>query len=192
MRVALLFICFLCTGMTLATTEPTYNHLQVQLVMLDKAKDVVALAANPIIIDAVKAHNKLKIPLALIKQRDSQWLASPANSAFKLSLQRNRIGVLLKSTVLRNRAIYSEAFVTDNQGANVGAYPVTTDYWQGDEEKFAIAFNGGRGQLLITPVSFDKSTFTFAAQVAAPVVNDKGETIGVLFVGIKLSYAQIR
>ncbi|EPJ50996.1 MAG: hypothetical protein OFPI_18670 [Osedax symbiont Rs2] len=188
-----IFITFmLFADSALAAAEPAYNHRKVQLVMLEKAKSVVVLASNMVIIEAVRAHNQLKIPMALIKQRDRQWIASSTDSAFKLSLQRNRAGALLKSTVLRNRAIYSEAFLVDNRGANVGAYPATSDYWQGDEEKFTIAFNAGRGQLLITPVSFDQSTFTFAAQIAAPVVNDQGITIGVLFIGIKLSYAQIR
>ena len=192
MRISILLIFMFFATTALAAEQPTYDHRKVQLVMLEKAKDVVVLAANGLIIEAVRAHNQLKIPLALIKQRDRQWIASSANTPFKLSLQRNRAGALLKSTVLRNRAIYSEAFLVDNQGANVGAYPTTSDYWQGDEEKFTIAFNGGRGQLLITPVNFDQSTFTFAAQIAAPVVNDQGITIGVLFIGIKLSYAQIR
>ena len=192
MRISMFFILIFCADTALAAPDPTYNHLKVQLVMLEKAKDVVALAANNLVIESVTAHNKLNLSLAQIKRRDSQWIASSVNSPFKLSLQENKVGALLKSTVLRNRAIYSEAFLADNQGANVGAYPATSDYWQGDEAKFTIAFNSGRGQLLITPVSFDLSTFTFAAQVAAPVVNDQGKTIGVLFIGIKLSYAQVR
>ena len=80
----------------------------------------------------------------------------------------------------------------NNQGANVAAYPPTSDYWQGDEEKFIVAFNQGKGQLLITPIFYDESAKTYASQVAAPVYNKEDVAIGVLFIGIKLSYAQTR
>ena len=172
--------------------EIDYDHKKVQLVMLEIAINVVKLATRREIIAAVEAQNSLELSIEEIQRRDKRWMSSFKSHPFKLALQENKPGTILKSMVLRNRAIYSEAFLTDNQGANVGAYPATTDYWQGDEDKFIIAFNDGKGQLLITPVEFDKSSNTYAAQIASPVVDRNGVTIGVLFVGIKLSYAKVR
>lgn len=169
-----------------------YDYNEIQLVILEQAKTVVTMAAKKSIVHAVEDHNSLGLVMDEILRRDKRWISSHNRDAFKLELQENRSGVILKSMVLRNRAMYSEAFLTGNQGANVGAYPATSDYWQGDEDKFIIAFNKGNGQLLITPVEFDNSSGTYAAQVAAPVVDDKGATIGVLFVGIKLSYAKVK
>ncbi len=170
----------------------TYDYNEIQLVVLEQAKTVVTMAASNSIIRAVEEHNSLGLVMDEILRRDKKWISSDSTEAFKIKLQENRSGVLLKSLVIRNLAMYSEAFLTGNKGANIGAYPATSDYWQGDEEKFKVAFNNGNGRLIITPVKFDKSSGTYAAQVAAPVVNHKGITIGVLFVGIKLSYAKVR
>jgi len=169
-----------------------YDYNEIQLVFLEQAKTVVTMAARESIVHAVEEHNALGLVMDEILRRDKRWISSNSTVAFKIKLQENRSGVILKSMVLRNRAMYSEAFLTGNQGANVGAYPATSDYWQGDEDKFIIAFNKGNGRLLITPVEFDNSSGTYAAQVAAPVVDNKGVTIGVLFVGIKLSYAKVK
>ena len=146
---------------------PLYDYNEIQLAILEQAKTVVTMAGSESIIRAVEEHNSLGLAMDEILSRDKQWISSNGSEAFKISLQENRAGVILKSMVLRNRAMYSEAFLTGHKGANVGAYPSTSDYWQGDEEKFTIAFNQGRGQLLITPVEFDKSSGTYAAQVAA-------------------------
>jgi len=190
------FISFILVSVSLGTEiyaqDIPYDYNEIQLVILEQAKTVVAMAAKKSIVHAVEDHNALGLVMDEILRRDKRWVSSHSNVAFKMKLQENKSGVILKSMVLRNRAMYSEAFLTGNQGANVGAYPATSDYWQGDEDKFIIAFNNGNGRLLITPVKFDKSSGTYAAQVAAPVVDDKGTTIGVLFVGIKLSYAKVK
>ncbi|OUR94039.1 hypothetical protein A9Q81_14985 [Gammaproteobacteria bacterium 42_54_T18] len=169
-----------------------YDYNEIQLVILEQAKTVVTMAAKKSIVHAVEKHNSLGLVMDEILRRDKRWMSSHNTEEFKIKLQENISGVILKSMVLRNRAMYSEAFLTGNKGANVGAYPATSDYWQGDEDKFKIAFNKGNGRLLITPVEFDNSSGTYAAQVAAPVVNNDGVTIGVLFVGIKLSYAKVK
>ncbi len=186
-----LLVSVVCCAETYAQ-DLSYDYNKIQLAILEQAKTVVTMAGSESIIRAVEEHNSLGLAMAEILSRDKQWISNDGSEAFKIELQENRAGVLLKSMVLRNRAKYSEAFLTGNQGANIGAYPSTSDYWQGDEEKFTIAFNKGSGQLLITPVEFDKSSGTHAAQVAAPVIDNQGVTIGVLFVGIKLSYAKVK
>ena len=140
--------------------EIPYDYNEIQLVILEQAKTVVTMATSESIVNAVEKHNSLGLVMDEILRRDKQWISSNNMEAFKIKLQENRSGVILKSMVLRNRAMYSEAFLTGNQGANIGAYPATSDYWQGDEDKFTIAFNQGNGRILITPVEFDKSSGT--------------------------------
>ena len=84
-----------------------------------------------------------------------------------------------------------EAFVMDNQGANVATYPFTSDYWQGDEEKWSASYNGGDGKVFVGPLELDTSTQTYAVQVSAPVL-DRGETIGVLVVGVTIGYLEAK
>jgi hypothetical protein len=78
-------------------------------------------------------------------------------------------------------------FLTDNKGANVAAYPPTSDYWQGDEEKFTLSFNDGDGQVFIGPLEFDDSTKKTQVQISAPIREDN-ETIGVLVLGVSVDY----
>ncbi len=151
-----------------------------------KIRAVKRLAADTLIIDAVKEQNAKNVSLNEIKRIDNTWRSTKELTPFKKSLQINRAGKRLKRAVRRNPT-YGEAFLTDNQGANVAAYPATSDYWQGDEEKFTASFNNGEGQIFIGPVEFDESSNTHAAQVSVPVV-DGGKAIGVLIVGVQLDY----
>jgi len=93
----------------------------------------------------------------------------------------------LKRKVTNNESIYNEIFLTDNQGANVAVYPATSDYWQGDETKWSEPFNSGK--VYVGQVEFDESTNTNAVQISVPVI-DNGKTIGVLILGIKLSFIE--
>jgi hypothetical protein len=171
-----------------STQRPRFDHLRAQNIFLEKAIDLLGVAANSIIVEAVQVQNAAKLTKDEILRRDREWLSSDELTPFKLSLQKNSAGVLLKEMVDRNGTMFNEAFLTDNQGANVAAYPATTDYWQGDEDKFIISYNQGEGQLLISPVTYDNSSNTWASQVAVPIYDIANETIGVLFVGIRLSY----
>ena len=43
------------------------------------------------------------------------------------------------------------------------------------------------GELYIGPIEFDESTQAYASQVSVLVVDDEGQKIGVLIMGIRLS-----
>lgn len=153
-----------------------------------KVRTVQHMALNPMLVRATLHQNQQQLPLEEIKQRDGQWRGSKELTPFKQSLQSNKPGRFLKGTVTRLASL-NEAFLTDNQGANVAAYPATSDYWQGDEKKWSAAFNGGKGQVFIGDLELDDSTQTYAVQISAPVL-DRGETIGVLVVGVTFSYVE--
>lgn len=163
---------------------------QLKELLAVKIRTVETLAFSPSLVDAVRRQNLQNLSMELIQQRDEEWRASEALTPFKLSLQTSRAGKVLKRFVSDNPA-FNEAFLTDNQGANVAAFPATSDYWQGDEEKWAASFNGGDGKTFIGPLERDASTETVAVQVSAPVY-DQGKTIGVLVVGVTLSYIEGR
>ncbi len=147
------------------------------------------IGLNPMIIDAVNRQNKDKIPLSQIKKYDDRWKSSKRLNAFKLSLQNSDAGLYLKSIVEKNPNI-NEAFLTDNQGANVASYPATSDYWQGDEEKWLASFNNGQGKVFIGPVKVDESTKIAAVQISAPVIDylNNRKTIGVIVIGVTVDY----
>ena len=140
-------------------------------------------AQNPVLINSVIKQNQKNVSLEEIMKIDKQWLAGEINN-FAISLQKNKAGKLLYDQISQNSRLYVEAFLCDEKGAVVAEYPETTDYWQGDEEKFLKSYNSGKGQIYVGPLSFDDSTKTNSVQISIPVF-DKKKTIGVLIVGLK-------
>lgn len=189
-------VVYACLGLGLVVVgaTPTYATLsQARLARLlrNKVEDVRELAANPTLIDAVHKHNAKGQSLEEIKQLDKAWMATKEMTPRKKALQQNELGHYFQTLVDFNRSIYSEMFLTDRNGATVAAYPPTTDYWQGDEKKWSEAFNAGEGKVYIGSVEFDESSQVNSVQISVPVVTD-GKTIGVLIVGVKLSYIQAK
>src|SRR5262249_47967149 len=80
---------------------------------------------------------------------------------------------------------YGEMMVMDDQGALVCSNARTTDYWQGDEEKWLRAFAGGKGETFVDRPRMDESSKTNLAQISLPVM-DGGRAIGVITVGIRM------
>ena len=159
---------------------------ELQQLLRVKVRAVQRLAANKVVIEAVKQQNARHMSLGEVKQIDKEWTSTKELTSFKKSLQTNPSGAYLKKHVTRNPT-YGEAFLTDDQGANVAAYPATSDYWQGDEEKWSACFNKGHGKIFVGPVKYDDSSKTHQAQISVPVM-DGSQTIGVLVVGVKLDY----
>ena len=174
----------------LAQEQDLPSQDQLKQLLKNKIRSVQHMALNPTVVRATRRQNSEKLSLELIKERDDAWKSTEELTQFKRSLQENEAGRFLERVIGINKS-FNEAFVTDNQGANVAAFPATSDYWQGDEEKWTASFNGGSGQIFLGPVEYDDSTQTYAVQVSAPLY-DRGQTIGVLVVGVTLDYLKTK
>ncbi|MBU2548968.1 MAG: PDC sensor domain-containing protein [Proteobacteria bacterium] len=141
------------------------------------------LASHPIITMAVKQRNAENISLDTIRLIDRNW-TSGAQDGFIMEMENNFISRLLRKKVQANRLLYAQMFVCDRQGAVVGMYPRTSDYWQGDNDRFVSAFNSGLGRLYIASARYDESSQALSIQVSLPII-DEDQTIGVLVVGIR-------
>jgi hypothetical protein len=173
------------------TDRQGFTRVQLRRLLRSRIETISEIANNPVVVSAVRKQNRKAMTRAKIDELDATWQASKEDTPFKVSLQENTAGRYFQSLIDFNEAIYNEAFLTDRRGANVAAYPVTSDSWQGDEEKWLRSFNAGVGEVFIGKVEFDESTKTTAIQISVPVM-DHGETIGVLIFGIKLTYVQAR
>ncbi len=187
---ALLIALMMVPAMPLAQEQDSPSQDELKLLLKTKIRSVQHMALNPTVIRATRRQNLEKLTLDLIKQRDNDWKSTKELTHFKRSLQENDAGRFLKRVIGINKS-FNEAFVTDNQGANVAAFPATSDYWQGDEEKWSASFNNGKGQVFLGPLEYDDSTQTYAVQISAPLY-DRGSTIGVLVVGVTLDYLKAR
>lgn len=143
---------------------------------------IEAWTLSPLLIEAVRAQNLKNTSLKEIKRINNDWI-NGKDEKLVTALLNNPVSSFLNEKVYKNNILYAEAFLCDSKGAVVGAYPKTSDYWQGDEDKFIHSYNNGDGRVYIGELKFDESTHALSVQVSVPVL-DNGKTIGVLVVGL--------
>lgn len=144
--------------------------------------ELVKLGADGVIVEAVKAENAKGKTLTDIKAMDSKWKSTPGVVDYMKALMDSKCGEHL-TAIKESADYYAEIFVMDNQGANVAMTDKTSDYWQGDEAKFAESYKGGSGAVHISDVEFDDSTQAYLVQVSVPV-KDAGKVIGAITIGV--------
>jgi hypothetical protein len=175
----------------LSQAEAELSDAEIEALLDVKIRFATHMAFQPNIIRAVESQNNEKLTLALIKERDQLWVDTNGNGTSLIrEITHNDIAKYLQRRVENNTAI-DEVFITDNQGANVAAYPPTSDYWQGDEGKWTSSFNEGNGKVFIGPLEQDASTNKTQVQISAPIISNDA-TIGVLVMGVSVDYLSAR
>ncbi len=164
-------------GISEKITRETKKRLETNVKLLSK------LVEHPIIINAVKERNSKNVLLSEIKVVDRKWI-SGGMQEFVNNLLNNPVSTFLRDEFLLKDDLYTEVFLCDKRGAVVGESPKTSDYWQGDEDKFVKCYNRGDGNVFIGDLEFDDSTQSYTVQISVPV-KDNGKTIGVLVAGIR-------
>ena len=167
--------------------ESDLSDSEIEELLDVKIRFATHMAFQPNVIRAVEAQNNQGLSLSEIKERDQMWIdANGGMNSLIREITRNDVARYLQRRVENNSAI-DEVFITDNQGANVAAYPPTSDYWQGDEGKWTESFNNGNGKVFIGPLEQDASTNKTQVQISAPIISNE-ETIGVLVMGVSVDY----
>ncbi len=118
-------------------------------------------------------------------RRDHLWQDEGQLIDLKSALNNSEIGQFVE-TFKNSKNYYSEVFLADDRGALVAAYPLTSDYWQGDEEKWTTVVQKGRPSY-ISAMTFDESSQSNIVQLSVPVMHETS-VVGVLVVGIRLSH----
>ncbi|WP_338866365.1 hypothetical protein [Myxococcus stipitatus] len=173
-----------CIGVVLTVLAGMPPDGVAQLEKVDALIPVLQrLAVDPELVRAVKAQNARGASLAAIRVEDEAWLATPAlTEAKQRVLDSAAARMLARHRAALGRKV-AEIFAMDHQGALVGATRRTTDYWQGDEDKFRVPFNEGR--VLKEKPFFDESSQAYVIQVSLPV-RDGRQVIGAITVGLSL------
>lgn len=160
------------------------NQEELKEILTPRIEGLKFLSKNAMLLASIRKQNQKGMTLDEIKTIDEEWKAG--TSPLIKALQTNKPGSFLENIIVQQAGVYSEAFLTDAQGANVAAYPATSDYWQGDEAKFTKAFADGAGKIFIGGVEFDESTQSNAVQISVPMFYGD-EAIGVLVIGVKVT-----
>jgi len=88
--------------------------------------------------------------------------------------------------------LYSEIFVMDAHGLNVGQSAITSDYWQGDEAKFQKTYDVGPREIFVDEAEYNEETGTWRAQLNMTLTNEEGQKIGAATVEINLTELERR
>lgn len=146
--------------------------------------------SDPAVISAIKAQNEAHAGLsqADIDAMDKEWRAGVDGGDRKLidGVLSNALSAFLQKKQQESGGVITEVFVMDNKGLNVGQNALTSDYWQGDEDKFQKSFGAGAGAMFIDAPEKDESTQVLQSQASTTIVDESGNLIGAITIGINL------
>ena len=148
-------------AMTLATTTATAGAAQDMQPKMAQfvAEHVMDWATDPIIVDAIIAQNAISgsYDQAKINELDTLWMAQSGMAGIPLidDVLQNPTSDFLRQRIATAGGTIAEIFVMDARGLNVAAAEATSDYWQGDEEKFSETFPKGPNAIHFGEVELD-------------------------------------
>lgn len=156
---------------------------------------IAPLLTTPVIVDSIKAQNAKHEALTLeeIIKYDSKWRSEidRYQKPFITSILNNALSLYLKELKKQSEGLYSEIFVMDNKGLNVGQSDLTSDYWQGDEDKWMQTFLVGAGAIFADEIKFDDSSQQFQMQYSMSISDpETGQVIGAITIGFNAEYLE--
>lgn len=159
------------------------EDVQIEARLRQEVERIRALAADPAVVEAVQAQNAKQVPLSQIRSLDLNWQIERERNARMQALLGHACSRRLREFQQQSSELYRESFAMDDQGALVCMTQPTSDYWQGDEDKWQKAFAEGRGAVFVDQPLYDQSTAGTLVQISVPVTAN-GRTVGVLTVGL--------
>lgn len=151
--------------------------------------------ASDLVIDAIRQQNDKHANLsqADIDELDLQWRAETDGQAGSLidDTLSTPLSSYLSEVLEDSAGIYTEIFVMDNRGLNVGQSGLTSDYWQGDESKWQQTYLVGADAVHASDVEFDESSQTYQLQISVAIVDpNTNENIGAATFGVNADALQ--
>jgi hypothetical protein len=175
--------------MSVAALPATAEEAYVTAISDYVKADVMSWAADPAVVDAIKAQNAANAGLAQgdIDALDAKWKAEveAADKPMIAAVLGNDLSKFLADKKNVAAGLITEVFVMDDKGLNVGQSDATSDYWQGDEAKFQKSFGAGAGSIFVDGIEKDESTQTLQSQVSITITDPaSGAPIGAMTLGI--------
>lgn len=178
------------TLIALLSTGAAANEFQSELEALASGQ-IAEIAAASEVIEAVKAQNTetANHDQAKIDELDKTWRAETeaVDQPMIDKILDNGLSGYLADIQENSDGLFTEIFVMDAKGLNVGQSDVTSDYWQGDEAKWKDTFGAGAGSVHVSELEEDESTQVLQSQVSVPVVDPaSGSPIGAVTFGVNV------
>ncbi len=148
------------------------------------------IAEAPVVVKAIQEQNAKLGDVSEMDMRvlDETYRAEVAQGDLQMAktLMAKSVSQYLRTKQDDSQGTILEFFVTDCHGLNVGQSTVTTDYWQGDEDKFLKTFAVASRDIYIGGAERDESTQLLETQASFVVTDEKGEPIGTATVTIAI------
>tara|TARA_B100001123_G_scaffold421049_1_gene528186 strand:+ start:648 stop:1244 length:597 start_codon:yes stop_codon:yes gene_type:complete len=153
--------------------------------------------ANEIVTLSVSNQNKrlAGIDPQTITQLDNRWVSESASTSKPLiaATLSNPLSTYLTRIQAHSVGLYTEIFVMDAVGLNVGQSNFTSDYWQGDEAKWQKTYLAGPQAVFIDEAEWHEDSGTWRAQVNLSISDAAGaQAIGAATFEINLTEWQRR
>jgi len=179
--------CFL--GLLSGATQAAESHVKPMQNFANAT--VKQWISEPVMITLIKAQNDryANLTQSQIDSMDIQWRTETVLSRKPLITQvsGNQLSKRLMELKAATKGVVTEVFVMDNRGMNVAISDVTSDYWQGDEDKWQKTFLAGPGTIFVDAVEHDASTDSFQSQLSMSITDPAtGQVIGAITVGINV------
>jgi hypothetical protein len=150
---------------------------------------------RPVVLISVRAQNRIYKDLAQadIDRLDKDWRAEreAEDQPLIASVMSSPLSTFLTLVQAQNQGLFSEIFVMDRNGLNVGQGAVTSDYWQGDEAKFQKTYSVGPEAVFIDEPELNEEFGTWRVQVNM-TISDAGEKIGAATFEVNLNELERR
>lgn len=157
--------------------------------------ELALITHEPAVLDALRAQNGRTAGLTQfdIDALDRRWRdqVGAADRPMIDEVLNSPASAWLRAFQDQEGGLVTEVFVTDARGLNVAQSEVTSDYWQGDEDKWSVPFGKPEGTLHFGEIELDESTQTYQSQVSMPINDpDSGKPLGALTVGVNVEMLQ--
>ncbi|WP_417820882.1 hypothetical protein [Terasakiella sp.] len=180
-------LCFLTVGHVFAQPAPPPTSI------LDQAAiaQIKEWLKNPVVEMSISAQNKRyqTLPQEEVDKLDKQWRAERKSDDQPLiaATLSSPLSSYLTQIQAASGGLFTEIFIMDAKGLNVGQSSITSDFWQGDEGKFQKTFPNGAAAVFIDEPEFHEGSSTWRTQVNLTVTGADQKPIGAVTVEYNLT-----
>ena len=174
---SLILACATAAGASLLSGQSLDQALQAKVDA--RIKEIAAWGSDPVLVEAVRAHNAA-VPPEYAALTQDQWRSLTVLDPVVRGLTKGPVGQFLKA---HRDEVVTEAFVSDAAGLKVGFIAKTTFWCHLGKAKHDVPMTGKTWQ---GPVEVDESSGQQQLQVAVPVM-DGDRPIGSLVVGLSVN-----
>ncbi len=178
---------FLACGVAVAEEKPPSSSIINDTVISEIRK----WFKKPVVYISIDAQNKRyqSIASSEVDSLDKQWRAERKKDDQPLiaAILSNPLSNYLTQIQAASGGLFTEIFVMDAKGLNVGQSAITSDFWQGDEAKFKKTYPKGHEAVFVDEAEFHEESKTWRAQVNLTLSSQNGQPIGAVTVEYNLT-----